>query len=150
MASRAAPHAATLIGLSVALVLGGCVSVSKIDPFASGAVDPTSAVAEQVRQAPNTPGGYPRFKDVPPAPTDLRTPGDWRAAVTDTWRIKLATETTAQRIPFSLSDSEDWAKTRRAMIPADQTAPAPSDSAAQSDAYAQALRERATPPPPLN
>ena len=144
------PSAAALIGLAATLGLGGCVEVARVDPFAAGGVDPHSAVAAQVRAASDLAGAYPRFSALPPAPTDVRAPAAWRAAVADAWTLKLQTETDAARIPFTLNDSQAWADAELATIPADQAAPPAPDSEAQTEAFATAMRARATPPPPPN
>jgi len=125
------------------------VSVAKVDPFVAGGVDSRSAVAQQVRVASDTPGDYPRFASIPPAPTGLRPPQAWRTAVVSTWDVKRSTEAAAAQIPFGLANVEAWAATERGMIAADQATPPAADSADQVAATAAALQARATPPPPL-
>ena len=59
-------------------VLTGCASVN---PFATAPVDPQSPAAKAVLEAARADRAYPKFSDIPPAPTDVRPPRAWAAAV---------------------------------------------------------------------
>ena len=120
------------------------------NPFATGPVDSSSPVAGAVTAASSLSGGYPKFSEVPPVPTDVRPISAWRQAVIGAWALKVSTEAQAARIPFTLNNSLGWAAAERAKIPADQATPPAADNSAETEAYAAALRARATPPPPPN
>jgi len=139
-----------LVMLASALVLSGCVDLPKANPFAETTMTASPAIVAEVNQAEQSPGAYPRLSAIPPVPTDVRPASAWKSAVVSEWALKRNAEATAAQIPFTLSDTEGWAKAKQAQIPADQTTPPPADAKAETEAYAQSLRGRATPPPPPN
>jgi hypothetical protein len=128
--------------------LCACVSAPKATPLARSTAP--SAVIVEANQAANAPGVYPRFSAIPPPPTDVRPDAAWRSAVATEWTLKKTTEAEAAQIPFTLSDSEAWAERQQALIPPSETTPPATGSAAETQAYADSLRARATPPPPPN
>ena len=133
----------TLI-LGVSALAVGCVQVGR---FETKSVDASSPIAGDVTSAARTNLAFPRFADIPTAPKDARTPGEWRKAVVITLRDKSVVETMAESNPASLFDPEGFAKkarARAAIKPGDAT---PAMSREDSEAFANALRERATPPP---
>ena len=133
---------ALIMGLSAMAV--GCAQLS---PFETTPVDATSPIAGDVTSAARANLAFPRFADIPTAPKDTRTPGEWRKAVVITLRDKSVVETMAESNPASLFDPEGFAKkarARAAIKPGDAT---PAMSREDTEAFAKALRERATPPP---
>ena len=133
---------ALITGLSAMAV--GC---AQLRPFATTPVDATSPIAGDVTSAARANLAFPRFADIPTAPKDARTPGEWRKAVVITLRDKSVVETMAESNPASLFDPEGFAKkarARAAIKPGDAT---PAMSREDTEAFAKALRERATPPP---
>lgn len=132
------------------MLTAGCVDMGKMNPLAVGGVNPESTVSAEVVASQHAPGPYPRFSQVPPPPTDVRSVPDWRTAVVSEWGRKRKTEREAAALPFTLAntDTEAWAERTRAKIPAsERSQPAPSVSD-QAEAYAASQRARATPPPP--
>ena len=134
-----------LAGLTV--LLAGCVSAPIVSPFSSGPVDSRSPVANEVAAAAKAPGPYPKFADIPSPPKDVRPASAWRAAVLTEWDEKRALEREVAALSFTLTNTEDWARTERAKIPESEMKAVEPDAAADSEAFAQAQRERATPPP---
>ncbi|MDR3506498.1 MAG: hypothetical protein P4L64_01240 [Caulobacteraceae bacterium] len=138
---------AALLAAGAAASLGGCVDLPKVTPFTSGPVDSRSSVANEVAEAARSPGPYPHFSEIPPAPKDVRPGEAWRSAVINTWALKRATEREAANLSFTLANTEAWAQTERARIPPKEMTPPPAGSTEATEAYAQSQRERATPPP---
>lgn len=134
---------ALIVGVSAFAV--GCVQVTT---FQTKPVDASSPIAGDVTSAARANLAFPKFAEIPAAPTDMRTPSDWRKAVVVMLRDKAVIETLAEANPASLFDAEGFAKkarARAAVKPGDAT---PAMTREDSEAFAKALRERATPPPP--
>lgn len=138
------------LGLCAGAALGacGCVAAPDLRPLSAGDVNPNSSVAAEVDAASRSPGPYPRFEDIPPVATDVRTVPQWRQAVISEWAIRRQTEAEAAAIPFVLAGSEAWAESMRAKIPQGETVLPPPNSGLETEAFANSERARATPPPP--
>jgi hypothetical protein len=136
--------------VAVATVLAGCAETDRANPLTFGKVDSNSSVAADVAAAQGSPGPYPSFSHIPPTPKDVRPALAWRESVAETWALKRRTETDAAAVPFGLTSGEaqGWADTERAKIPAEEMTPPPADAAADTQAFADTARARATPPPP--
>jgi hypothetical protein len=130
-----------------ALTLGGCVTLETFEPGAGAAIDPTSSAASAVAASVADPGPWPTFADIPELPADLRTAEAWRDAVAEQEADGLFTQRNAAEETWSLSGTEAFAADLRARVAAvDVQAPTQAEMA-ESEAYARALRARATPPP---
>ena len=132
---------------SLAAVAPSCALPAKISGLGSATVDPNSPVAKDVLYASQHPGPYPRFRDIPEVPTDIRPASEWRVAVADLKRRKVALDAEAAALPPALTDTEAYAAQHRAKVGAQPSEVPPPDAEQQTRAYAQSLRERATPPP---
>lgn len=126
------------------------MTLPKVNPLASGPIDPHSAVAADVRAAERAPGAYPRLSALPATPTDIRPVSAWRQAVLTELAQKAQTEREAAAIPFTLKGSDAWAAQTRARVSPGEAHGAPADAADQAEAFAAAQRARATPPPSPN
>jgi hypothetical protein len=137
------------LGVAAGLAVTGCADLSRATGMTPEPLDANSAVAAQVEAATHTHYPMPSFRDVPPRPTDIRTPGGFKTAVVegaqardrlDNW---VAANPAEQ--PLDSTATEAFATSQRARIPAgEMTAPAP----VGSEEYAARLRALATPPPP--
>ncbi|MES2035635.1 MAG: hypothetical protein V4466_15820 [Pseudomonadota bacterium] len=127
--------------------LSACASVAAFEPGANAQIDPTSPAAAAVAEAARTPGPWPTFADIPEVPADLRDAAAWRAAVADQEAEGAATQRAGAEDTWSLTATEAF--TARAQADIDSVkVHAPTDAeVAESEAYARALRARATPPP---
>ena len=133
-----------------ALMAAGCADLARVASLDPDKVDASSPVAEQVRQASRAHYPRPSFRDIPPAPTDVRPPGAWRRAVNETTRAGGALTAWVAANPSTLNnDTESFAEGQRASIPASERAAAPPDPAG-TEAFAARLRAMAAPPPPPN
>ncbi len=142
-----ARHVKIVIGLMTAgLVasLGGCGT-------ALGArIDADSPAAPRVQALIDANREYPRWADFPAAPVDLPEPVAIAQRV-NTLRVTsgaLAGE--VSRIAWTLDDPVAFAEGVNARVAATPIAPATARTQAEIDAYAQALRQRATAPPPVD
>ncbi|MET0272010.1 MAG: hypothetical protein ABW360_03375 [Phenylobacterium sp.] len=138
---RNARRAAGLIaGAAVAGLLSGCVG----NPFEEAKVDPASPVAAEVSKLARANKDYPSFSEVPAKPTDIRPLRMYgqQARDIEVARAKLERETAPET--WTLSNTEAFAAGARTAA-GPEIAPAdPRDT----EAFANDLRQRATPPPP--
>ncbi len=130
------------------LSLSACVAVAELEPGKGVAVDPASPAAAAVASAVAEPGAWPIFADIPEIPADVRAAAAWRQAVADQETEGLDTRRAVAAETWSLTATEAFAEQQRAEANAlDLHAPTDAEIA-ESEAYARALRKRATPPPP--
>ncbi len=129
------PLAATMAALS----LGGCVSVA----FGDAKVDPASPVAEDVARITREPGAFPTFAGIPkaPEPTPVARYGRSAQAVL---AEGVALERATAPDTWTLDGTDVFAERGRAAAGPQIDPPTPGEA----EAFARALRERATPPPP--
>ncbi len=130
-----------------AMTLGACVAIDAVEPGANAAIDPASPAAAAVAAAAANPGPWPTFAGIPEMPADVRTASQWGEAVADQEADRLLTQRNVAPDTWSLTDTEGFAADLRAKV-AEIDVHAPTDAEiAESEAYARALRARATPPP---
>ena len=110
-----------------------------------GLVDPTAAA--QVNEALKNPGPWPTFAGIPQIPEDVRNSAQWRAAIEDQQAEGVYTSRNGAADTWSLTATEAFeAQAREEANPLGLHAPTDAEMA-ESEAYARALRKRATPPP---
>jgi hypothetical protein len=140
-------HGARAIGaLAGVCALSGCVDMSKYNYFSTAPVDRTSPAAAQVNAALQASGPYPKFSQIPPTPTDVRSDAAWRSAVQGVIADHRQAAASAAAYPFTLGDSEAWAAQQRAKIPPKEQSGPSQDTSKSSEDYAKKARARATPP----
>lgn len=124
-----------------AALLSGCAT-----PVASVKVDPNSPIAPEVAKLARADKDYPSFNEIPAKPTDLPPPriyGD-RARELVVARDKLDVATASNT--WTLGNTGSFqARAQAAAGPA----LGPSTNA-DTEAFAKAVRKRATPPPPAS
>lgn len=139
------------IGLmaGAATVLAGCADLGRVTKLAPQQVSADSSVADQVRAASRADVAFPRFRDVPPLPANVRPAASFRTAVAvnnaaaaDLAAYVAANPPTVAQDP---EQTEAFAAAQRARIPAEERAAPPP---AGSEEFAARLREQAAPPPP--
>ena len=137
--------------LCAGLAAAGCADLARVTSLAPEGVDAASPVAQQVRAASAADYPRPRFRDIPPAPVDVRPPEAWREAVDQTVQAGAALTAWAQANPTTIAprETEVFAEGQRASIPASERQAAPADPAG-TEAFAARLRAMAAPPPPPN
>jgi hypothetical protein len=130
------------------LLLCACASLPNLDQsFATPAIDQKSPAAAAVADILKAPGDYPTFASIPEPPTDLKSAEQYKADVTG--QQQTADALIAATAPSTWTLSETDAFAAQAMAEAKvETVTAPTDAeVASSEAYARALRAKASPPP---
>lgn len=143
---------AAQVSLTVGLLAGltACASsMSSVSPFSPPPADPSSPVAAgaNAAAAASKHADLPRFVDIPPIPTDVRTPVEFKKAVgaEKVAADKLKRDTAPGT--WTLSDTEGYASKARKLGKAPPSdIPTDADRAA-TEAFAKAARDRATAPP---
>lgn len=122
--------------------LSGCAG-GLANPFATAPVDPASPIAADVAAVADTHKSYPSFQDIPKAPAGQRAAASWgqAAAGVEAARDKLERETGPDT--WSLGGTAAFASKASASAGRDGA----SASGADTEAFADAARRRATPPP---
>jgi hypothetical protein len=123
-----------------ALSLGGCVGAA----FEEAKVDPASPVAEDVARLSRTPGAFPTFADMPRVPTDLPPVARYGQNAQGVLADAAALERATAPNTWTLDGTDAFAEQGRRDAGPELDPPNP-DAA---EAFARALRDRATPPPP--
>lgn len=143
MHSRQARRLALAAG--AAGLLSACVSAPDLE--AGSRIAPDSPLTAAIAKAQADPSPFPKFTDIPNAPTDLRPKADWArdAAALSNSAAALAQATAASP---EMPDPGAWARQVMAESGLDAAKVPGPETAAEIEAYARELRERATPPPP--
>ncbi len=135
------PQIARLIAVAMgASALSACVG----NPFANAKIDPASPVAADVARMTRADAKLPTFASIPPTPTDVRPAANYgrAAAALDAAGAQLIRDTGPET--WTLQGTDAFAETARKAVGPELPPVAPGDA----EAFARALRERATPPPP--
>lgn len=136
--------AARFLGVAAAAaLLSGCVT----SPIASAKVDPNSPIAAEVEKLASQDHDFPSFNEIPPTPTDLRPAKVYgqRAEKVVAARDRLQAATAPNTWTLTGNTTAFAAGARRAAGP--DIGPT---TGADTEAFANAVRKRATPPPPAN
>jgi len=143
-AKKTRPVVTVLIASAAVTLGGGCAG-----RFAPRA-DQASPLAPRVEQLVEANRRYPRWEDFPAAPTGLPEPAQIAANVQALEADNTALGGEVARIQWTLGDAETLAAETRAQVGAVPVSPDSARTAAEIDAFAQALRERAKAPPPID
>lgn len=125
------------------MLAGACVSAN---PFATAHVDPASPIAQSVAEAARSNRTYPKFSDIPEVPVETRPLRAWGRAATDTEAARRKLEAETAPGTWTLGATDSFARGATAAVGRD-AAPGAAEQA-NTEAFAKALRDRATPPPP--
>lgn len=136
-----------LLCAAACLSLGACMTAPAIEPYGEAPVDPNSPAAAAIAAETAQATTWPRFGDIPQLPTDVRTPAEWRLAVNSTEQARAELVRATAPSTFSLSGTEAFAERVRAMVGFDPADVPTAADAAATEAWAAAMRARATPPP---
>lgn len=139
-ASRHAVAARVLACVGLGASLSGCIG----NPFDTARVDPASPVAADVESLARANKDYPSFSEIPQAPTDVRPLRLYGQAARQIVEVRDQLERETAPGTWTLQATDSFANTARAAAGPELPAPAASDT----DAFAEDLRRRATPPPP--
>jgi hypothetical protein len=121
-------------------MLSGCIG----DLSRQAQIDPSSPVAPDVAKLSRANTDYPAFNEIPAKPTDVRPPQmygqDADAVLAARDQVVAATADNT----WTLSNTEGFAASAQRAAGANIAPP----SATETEAFANSLRQRATPPPP--
>lgn len=149
---NASPHRIESVAhLAVALALTGLVSgCMTYDPF-NQSIDASSPAAHRVDAVTRADRPYPRWEDFPAAPQNVPTATDIRNRVLglEAAEVELNRELAAIQWTLTPDDGAPWAERTLNRIDPRLARPARPDEAAEALAWAQRMRERAVPPPPI-
>ncbi len=132
------------VALASAFGLGACAQVQQgLDLIQPPAVNPSSPIAGYADQVSSQTFLAPSFHDVPPKPTDVLSPADYKDDVVG--QIAMRRELAAWRVehPDLPSDTEAWADLQRHRIPSSVGTPVSATHDAEAEAFAKRLREEA-------
>lgn len=149
---NASPHridfALRLFAVAGAIcALGGCATY---DPF-NPATDPSSPAASRVETLARADQTYPRWEDFPAAPQNVPSAGDIRTQVVnlEASELRLNREISAIQWTLTQDDLEPWAGRTRNRVDPRLSRPVDPNELADALAWAERIRARATPPPPI-
>ena len=131
------------LAMTACLMLSACGTQGLLS---SSAIDPSSKVADQVAALVKEGGDYPTFAGIPPVPTDQRALRAWGESAGQIEALGSDLERATAEGTWSLSGTERFAARSRSQI--DMAPSLAASTAAETEAFARALRKRATPPPP--
>jgi hypothetical protein len=136
--------AARLAATAAACALtAGCIS----NPFVDAQVDPRSPIAKEVATSVKPDAPYPSVTAIPARPKDVRPVRQYGVAAqqVDKAADQLVAQTADDK--FTLQDTSTFtAEAQAAAGPEAQ--PGQAQQPAETEAFAAAMRKRATPPPP--
>lgn len=137
-----------IAGRGAALAVSACFGLAGCLSF-SPQTDPASPAAARVDALVAANRGYPDWEDFPSGPRPVPAPAEIVHEVAQLNITGDAMSREVAAIDWTLSDPEAWAASVRSRLDAAFAAPPPPDVAARIEAMAEALRQRAEPPPQL-
>ena len=126
--------------LGVCVTVAGCTGV----PFTDAKIDPASAVAADVARMSRSDGKFPTFSGIPAKPTDVRPVAQYGRDADSVMAERQALIAATEPSTWTLQGTDAFAERARSDAGPQIEPPKPGDA----EAFARALRERATPPPP--
>jgi hypothetical protein len=126
------------LAVACAAIAGGCAG----NPFDSAKIDPTSPVAGEVSRLARANSDFPSFSEIPPVPADVRPVRLYGRAAQKAREARTELEQSTAPSSWTLQSTEAFASGARSAAGAE---PAPVTSGA-TEAFAEDLRRRATPP----
>lgn len=132
------------VGVLLGAPLSGCAGA-----FKTGSA-PDSPLSERIQQMVDGNRAYPDWSDFPAAPTDVPDAAAVAARVDGLARTGQDASRAAAAIEWTRDDPATYAAAVRRRMDAARMAPGTARTAAEVEAFARSLRERAEPPPPID
>jgi hypothetical protein len=123
---------------AVGALLTGCVG----DPVGSAKIEATSPIAADATRIVQANQTWPKFRDIPPAPKDVRQPQAYGVAATEILDAGNQLEQATAPGSWSLTPSVTGDSGEKRLSQEEEI------RSRDTDAFARSARERATPPPP--
>ena len=142
----------SLARVAAAVALAGAVSgCMAYDPF-NQTIDPNSSAAQRVAALARADDSYPTWADFPAAPQNVPTAADIRNRVLNLETAELELNRQVAGIDWTLDedDREPWAERTRNRLNPRLTRPVDPSEVSEALAWAERMRARSTPPPPIN
>ena len=131
---------ARILGAAVlTATLAGCAN-----PIASVKVDPNSPFAPEVAKLASANKDYPSFWEIPAKPTNLQAPRVFGDRAREVLAARDRLEVATQPNTWTLNSTARFQAKAQADAGPNLAPPSPSDT----EAFANSVRKRATPPPP--
>ena len=137
---RGGVAAQLLASAGACAMLAACVG----NPFKDAKVDPRSPIAAEVARSVKSDAPYPTFASIPPVPKDVRPHKQYGQAADQVEKAKSDVVSATADNTWTLGASETFAEEARSAAGPEL---APSEQP-DTEAFANDLRKRATPPPP--
>jgi hypothetical protein len=135
---RLAPQLLASVGACA--LLAGCIG----NPFQDAKVDPRSPIAAEVAKSVRHDAAYPTFASIPPVPKDVRPRKEYGVDAGKIDQSAAALDRATADNTWTLTGTESFVAAAQAAVGPDLTPVQQADT----EAFAAALRQRATPPPP--
>lgn len=123
--------------------VGVCVTGCASTRFEDAKVDPTSPIAAEVAREARANADYPSFSEIPLTPDDVRPLRLFGQAAAELVRARVELERATAPNTWTLQATESFAGAARSAAGPELNAAGP----ANTEAFADDLRRRATPPP---
>lgn len=133
---------ARILGAAVlAGLLAGCAN-----PIASVKVDPNSPIAPEVARLASSDKDYPSFWEIPAKPTDVEPPRIYGDRARQVLAARDRLDAATQPNTWTLNSTGSF----QARAQADAGPNFNASTTSDTEAFANSVRKRATPPPPAN
>jgi len=139
-APRRAMAARVLACVGLGASLSGCIG----NPFDTARVDPASPVAADVERLARANKDYPSFSEIPQVPADVRPLRLYGQAARQVTQVREQLESETAPDTWALQNTDTFANSARTAAGPEL----PAEAGGDTDAFAEDLRRRATPPPP--
>lgn len=128
-----------------------CASLGACAARFSSETDATSPLSARIQGLVDANGDYPRWADFPAMPTDVPQPEAIATEVAGLNRTGQALDRSVAAIDWNLTEDPDaWAAGVRSRVEGARMSVGTARTAAEIEAFAQSLRERSEPPPPID
>ena len=128
-----------------------CASLAACGSRFAAETEPTSSLSGRIQGLVDANREYPRWADFPAMPTDVPQPEAIAAQVAGLDRTGQALDQSVAAIDWTLTeDPNAWAAGVRSRVEGARMSVGTARTAAEIEAFAQSLRERSEPPPPID
>ena len=136
---------------ALAAVMGGLFLTGACAAPFQAPVDPEAPLSDRIQGLVDANRDYPRWADFPAMPTDVPQPEAVAAQVAGLDRTGEALDQSVAAIDWTLTgDPNAWASGVRSRVEGARMSVGTARTAAEIEAFAQSLRERSEPPPPID
>lgn len=136
----------SLSGLAaLAVGLSACANLERVTAPTDRTV--SSPAAAEIARVEAEPTAWPTFSEIPAAPSDIRSSAEWRASIASLTNAGRQVAAAGAESAFALHDSEGFAAGVVAGLDRRAARPVTDAERSESQAFVNAAKARATPPP---